>query len=124
MLSGSFDCLLITSIGVAGIPSASLVAILLILKSSGIPGAETAVVALLFARLGLVRTATANSAIVLETTVFLFGGILAYVAWLLRVSLRSGELGASVESSTHWAIDVALVLAGSGRALSRNPWVC
>lgn len=38
---------LLTSIGVAGVPSASLVAILLILKSSGIPGAETAVVALL-----------------------------------------------------------------------------
>ena len=38
---------LLTSIGVAGIPSASLVAILLILKNSGIPGAETAVVALL-----------------------------------------------------------------------------
>ena len=38
---------LLTSIGVAGIPSASLVAILLILKSSGIMGAETAVVALL-----------------------------------------------------------------------------
>jgi Na+/H+-dicarboxylate symporter len=38
---------LLTSIGVAGIPSASLVAILLILKSSNIPGAETAVVALL-----------------------------------------------------------------------------
>jgi proton glutamate symport protein len=38
---------LLTSIGVAGIPSASLVAILLILKSSGIQGAETAVVALL-----------------------------------------------------------------------------
>ena len=38
---------LLTSIGVAGIPSASLVAILLILKTSGIPGAETAVVALL-----------------------------------------------------------------------------
>jgi DAACS family dicarboxylate/amino acid:cation (Na+ or H+) symporter len=38
---------LLTSIGVAGIPSASLVAILLILKSSGIPGAETAVIALL-----------------------------------------------------------------------------
>jgi Na+/H+-dicarboxylate symporter len=38
---------LLTSVGVAGIPSASLVAILLILKSSGIPGAETAVVALL-----------------------------------------------------------------------------
>ncbi len=38
---------LLTSIGVAGIPSASLVAILLILQSSGIPGAETAVVALL-----------------------------------------------------------------------------
>lgn len=38
---------LLTSIGVAGIPSASLVAILLILKSSNIPGAETAVIALL-----------------------------------------------------------------------------
>ena len=38
---------LLTSIGVAGVPSASLVAILLILKNSGIPGAETAVVALL-----------------------------------------------------------------------------
>lgn len=38
---------LLTSVGVAGIPSASLVAILLILKNSGIPDAETAVVALL-----------------------------------------------------------------------------
>ncbi|MFD2257883.1 dicarboxylate/amino acid:cation symporter [Luteolibacter algae] len=38
---------LLTSIGVAGIPSASLVAILLILKNSGIENAETAVVALL-----------------------------------------------------------------------------
>ncbi len=38
---------LLTSIGVAGIPSASLVAILLILNSSGIPNAQMAVVALL-----------------------------------------------------------------------------
>lgn len=38
---------LLTSIGVAGIPSASLVAILLILKTSGVPRAEFAVVALL-----------------------------------------------------------------------------
>lgn len=38
---------LLTSVGVAGIPSASLVAILLILKNSGIPDADTAVVALL-----------------------------------------------------------------------------
>ena len=38
---------LLTSIGVAGIPSASLVAILLILNSSNIPNAEMAVVALL-----------------------------------------------------------------------------
>jgi Na+/H+-dicarboxylate symporter len=37
---------LLTSIGVAGVPSASLVAILLILKTSNVPGAETAVVAL------------------------------------------------------------------------------
>jgi len=38
---------LLTSIGVAGVPSASLVAILLILNSSGIENAEVAVVALL-----------------------------------------------------------------------------
>ena len=38
---------LLTSIGVAGVPSASLVAILLILKNSNIDGAEVAVVALL-----------------------------------------------------------------------------
>ena len=38
---------LLTSIGVAGVPSASLVAILLILNSSGIPNANMAVVALL-----------------------------------------------------------------------------
>ncbi|HWJ95230.1 MAG TPA: nitric-oxide reductase large subunit [Telluria sp.] len=36
----------------------------------------TAVIALLFSRLGLIKAATANSAIVLETIVFLFGGIL------------------------------------------------
>ena len=36
----------------------------------------TAVIALLFTRLGLIRASTANSAIVLETIVFLFGGIL------------------------------------------------
>lgn len=38
---------LLTSIGVAGVPSASLVAILLILNNSGIPNADIAVVALL-----------------------------------------------------------------------------
>jgi len=38
---------LLTSVGVAGIPSASLVAILLILKNSGIPNAEIAVITLL-----------------------------------------------------------------------------
>jgi nitric oxide reductase subunit B len=36
----------------------------------------TAVIALLFTRLGMIRATTANSAIVLETIVFLFGGIL------------------------------------------------
>ena len=38
---------LLTSVGVAGVPSASMVAILMILKSSGIAGAEQAIVALL-----------------------------------------------------------------------------
>lgn len=36
----------------------------------------TAVIALLFSRLGLIRATTAHTAIVLETIVFLFGGIL------------------------------------------------
>ncbi len=36
----------------------------------------TAVIALLFTRLGLIRAATANTAIIAETIVFLFGGIL------------------------------------------------
>lgn len=50
---------LLTSVGVAGIPSASLVAIMIILTSSKIPGAETAVVALLAVDrlLDMVRTA-------------------------------------------------------------------
>ena len=38
---------LLTSVGVAGIPSASLVAIFIILKNSNIPNAEMAIVALL-----------------------------------------------------------------------------
>lgn len=38
---------LLTSVGVAGVPSASLVAILLILNNSGVPNADVAVVALL-----------------------------------------------------------------------------
>jgi cation:H+ antiporter len=53
----------------------------------------------------------------------LFGGILAYVTWLLRVSLRSGELGASVESSRHWAIDVALVGVGFGLLILGSRWL-
>lgn len=38
---------LLTSVGVAGIPSASLVAIFIILQNSGIPGADKAIIALL-----------------------------------------------------------------------------
>jgi len=38
---------LLTSVGVAGIPSASLVAILIILNNSGIPNADKAVIVLL-----------------------------------------------------------------------------
>lgn len=62
---------LLTSVGVAGVPSASLVAILLILKSSGIPGAETAVVALL---------AVDRPLDMLRTTVNVFGDSCVAVA--------------------------------------------
>ena len=37
---------LLTSIGVAGVPSASMVAILIIMNNSGIPGADKAILAL------------------------------------------------------------------------------
>jgi cation:H+ antiporter len=53
----------------------------------------------------------------------LFGGIIAYVAWLLRVSQLSGELGASVESSTHWAIDVALIVGGLALLILGSRWL-
>jgi len=53
----------------------------------------------------------------------LFGGILSYVGWLMRVSLRSGELGASVESSTHWAIDVALIVVGLALLVLGSRWL-
>jgi nitric oxide reductase subunit B len=45
----------------------------------------TAVIALLFTRLGLIHAATANSAIILETIVFLFGSILG--ACIICISL-------------------------------------
>lgn len=53
----------------------------------------------------------------------LFGGILAYVSWHLRVSLRSGELGVSVEGSSHWAIDVALVMVGFALLTLGSRWL-
>lgn len=69
---------LLTSVGVAGVPSASLVAILLILKSSNIPGAETAVVALL---------AVDRPLDMLRTSVNVFGDSCVAVT----VALRQGE---------------------------------
>jgi len=53
----------------------------------------------------------------------LFGGILAYVAWLMRISKRSGEMGPSVESSAHWAIDVALIAAGFALLILGSRWL-
>ena len=52
----------------------------------------TAVIALLFTRLGLIREATANSAIVLETIVFLFGGILGTLWGALVIAVLNNGL--------------------------------
>jgi len=53
----------------------------------------------------------------------LFGGILTYVAMLIRVSLRSGEEGEAVEGSRHWAIDVALIAVGLALLILGSRWL-
>jgi nitric oxide reductase subunit B len=57
----------------------------------------TAVIALLFTRLGLIGAATANSAIVLETIVFLFGGIHLYFTGTPTFVIAIGAMFSALE---------------------------
>ncbi|MCH2065340.1 MAG: dicarboxylate/amino acid:cation symporter [Roseibacillus sp.] len=85
---------LLTSIGVAGIPSASLVAIFIILLNSGIPGAEIAIMTLL---------AVDRLLDMSRTAVNVFGDSCAAVVVARSEGetgiLESGELPSSSESS-------------------------
>ncbi|MCK6370149.1 MAG: nitric-oxide reductase large subunit [Gammaproteobacteria bacterium] len=86
----------------------------------------TAVVALLFARLGLVRTATANSAIVLETTVFLFGGILGTLHHLYFTGTPTAVIALGAVFSALEVVPLALVGIEGYRTYQRTraaPWV-
>jgi cation:H+ antiporter len=53
----------------------------------------------------------------------LFGGIIAYVVILIRISRRSGEEGEAIDSSRHWSINVALMVAGLALLILGSHWL-
>ncbi len=53
----------------------------------------------------------------------LFGCILAYMAFLIRLSRRSGEEGEAIEKSTHWAFDVGLIVVGLALLILGSRWL-
>jgi len=86
----------------------------------------TAVVALLFARLGLVRTAAAYSAIVLETIVFLFGGILGTLHHLYFTGTPTSVIAVGAVFSALEVVPLALLGVEALRNYRRSraaPWV-
>ncbi len=86
----------------------------------------TAVVALIFARLGLVRTSTANSAIVLETAVFLFGGILGTLHHLYFTGTPTSVIALGAVFSALEVVPLALLGLEGYRTYRRSqaaPWV-
>ncbi len=69
----------------------------------------TAVVALIFTRLGLVRTATANRAIVAETIVFLFGGILGTLHHLYFTGTPTSVIAVGAVFSALEVVPLAMI---------------
>jgi cation:H+ antiporter len=55
--------------------------------------------------------------------VALFGGILTYVAILIRIGRRSGEAGEAIEQSKHWAVDVGLIVVGLALLILGSRWL-
>ena len=86
----------------------------------------TAVIALLFSRLGLIRAASANLAILLETTVFLLGGILGtlhhlYFTGTPTVVIAIGSMFSALE-----VVPLAMIGVEAFRNYQRSkaaPWV-
>jgi nitric oxide reductase subunit B len=86
----------------------------------------TAVVALIFARLGLVTAASANRAIVLETIVFLFGGILGTLHHLYWTGTPTSVIAVGAVFSALEVVPLALVGFEGYRTYKRTraaPWV-
>lgn len=86
----------------------------------------TAVIALLFTRLGLIRAATAHSAIVLETIVFLFGGILGTLHHLYFTGTPTLVIAIGAMFSALEVVPLAMIGVEAFRNYRRSkaaPWV-
>ncbi len=86
----------------------------------------TAVIALLFTRLGLIRAATANSAIVLETIVFLFGGILGTLHHLYFTGTPTFVIAIGAMFSALEVVPLAMIGTEAYKNYQRSkvaPWV-
>ncbi|GIZ50386.1 nitric-oxide reductase large subunit [Noviherbaspirillum aridicola] len=86
----------------------------------------TAVIALLFTRLGLIRAAAANSAIVLETIVFLFGGILGTLHHLYFTGTPTFVIAIGAMFSALEVVPLSLIGVEAYRNYQRSkaaPWV-
>jgi len=86
----------------------------------------TAVIALLFTRLGLIRTATANTAIVLETIVFLLGGILGTLHHLYFTGTPTFVIAIGAMFSALEVVPLAMIGVEAYRNYQRSkvaPWV-
>jgi nitric oxide reductase subunit B len=86
----------------------------------------TAVIALIFSRLGLIRIATANAAIIMETIVFLFGGILGTLHHLYFTGTPTSVIAVGAVFSALEVVPLALVGVEGWRNYQRSkamPWV-
>lgn len=86
----------------------------------------TAVIALIFTRLGLICSRTANSAIVLETIVFLFGGILGTLHHLYFTGSPTSVIAVGAIFSALEVVPLALVGFEAWRNYRRAhsaPWL-
>lgn len=86
----------------------------------------TAVIALLFTRLGLINAATANAAIVLETIVFLFAGILGTLHHLYFTGTPTSVIAIGSMFSALEVVPLAMIGVEAYRNYQRSkaaPWV-
>jgi nitric oxide reductase subunit B len=86
----------------------------------------TAVIALIFTRLGLVRMSAAYAAIVLETIVFLFGGILGTLHHLYFTGTPTSVIAVGAIFSALEVVPLALIGVEAYRNYQRTraaPWV-